>query len=153
MKKYYERKLYYENSNYILIEKNFIKLNESSNESRFNIVQLSTNLSGRVIIKDGFDFELSLNLERKNGTCNCNNFQRIEFPCIHAYSFISFIRLNILDFVSNYYKLDYYKNIYEVNYPIMTINDLEPSELNPPIKKRGCGRPKKKRVERNSDQI
>ncbi|KAG8387976.1 hypothetical protein BUALT_Bualt02G0077100 [Buddleja alternifolia] len=88
--------------------------------------------------------------------CSCGMFQLCGFPCCYAISCINEHRLDIDDFVDDYFKKDTYLRVYNhmVN-PVPGMHDFEESNLgviDPPNVKVRMGRQKKKRIRDGSDR-
>ncbi|KAG5514248.1 hypothetical protein RHGRI_035599 [Rhododendron griersonianum] len=84
-----------------------------------------------------------------NKTCGCRKWDISGIPCIHAIAALSFLNMDIFDYVHECYKVDTYLKTY--NNLINPINgrDLWPTTENPtllpPDVKKRVGRPKKAR--------
>ncbi|KAF7147202.1 hypothetical protein RHSIM_Rhsim03G0174600 [Rhododendron simsii] len=123
----------------------------------FKIVEkLKTNSEGWIPRWQGSDqFEVygPNNMQYKvhltNKTCGCRKWDISGIPCIHAIAALSFLNVDIFDYVHECYKVDTYLRTY--NNLINPINgrDLWPTTENPtllpPDVKKRVGRPKKAR--------
>ncbi|KAL0297765.1 UNVERIFIED_CONTAM: hypothetical protein Sradi_6828600 [Sesamum radiatum] len=78
--------------------------------------------------------------------CSCGMFQLVGFPC-HAIASISYHRLNMEEYVGDYFKKDAYLRVYgHMINPVPGMHDYEESPLGivePPQVKSKPGRPKK----------
>ncbi|KAL0287281.1 UNVERIFIED_CONTAM: hypothetical protein Sangu_2699600 [Sesamum angustifolium] len=82
-------------------------------------------------------------------------FQLVGYPCSHAIASISYHRLDIEDYINDYFKKDAYMRVYRhmIN-PVPGMHDFEKSNLgtvDPPQVKVRAGRPKKVRRRDGND--
>ncbi|KAL0217138.1 hypothetical protein RCL1_007621 [Eukaryota sp. TZLM3-RCL] len=84
------------------------------------------------------------------GSCSCGKWQELDYPCPHVCALYHKIGKNIMSGVGTVLLLENYKRTYEAG--IMAREDimLEKFEseirVTPPVKKRGVGRPKTRRI-------
>ncbi|KAL0334080.1 UNVERIFIED_CONTAM: hypothetical protein Sangu_1564200 [Sesamum angustifolium] len=83
----------------------------------------------------------------RDGHYSCGMFQLVGFPCCHAIASINYHRLNMEEYVDDYFKKDAYLRVYGhmINH-MPKMHDYEESPLDivePPQVKSKPGRPKK----------
>ncbi|KAL0367566.1 UNVERIFIED_CONTAM: hypothetical protein Sradi_3646700 [Sesamum radiatum] len=85
----------------------------------------------------------------KDGHCSYGMFQLVGYPCCHVVATINYHRLNLEDYVDDYFKKEAYLRVYKhmIN-PVPGMHDYEESNLrivDPPHVATKVGRPKKVR--------
>lgn len=100
---------------------------------------------------NGGKFAGVVDLARK--TCSCRVFDVDHMPCVHAIAAIQRMKLNITDFVSEYYKIQAWRIAYqETIYPVPSKEDwyvpdeIRCVECHPPVVRKKSGRPRKVRI-------
>ncbi|XP_057803344.1 uncharacterized protein LOC131018646 [Salvia miltiorrhiza] len=85
-----------------------------------------------------------------NRACTCRIWDLTGIPCKHAISSIQFMKLDPVDYVSDYYIVKRYLEGYQIGLPPVRGEkmwpDVEGFTVKPPTVRKRIGRPKKKRI-------
>lgn len=114
----------------------------------------SLKLQGEQLSKNAFLIKCSpklsfmVNIEEKNFNCSCSS-TLAGLPCAHVIAALNIRNLSALTYVSDVWKKEIYLQAYQPkkHQSLVLFNELEINMLQPPEKKRGRGRPKRKRIE------
>ena len=83
----------------------------------------------------------------EEGTCTCRAFQNRRIPCRHAIAVCRDHNLEPEDYVSDFYKMEAYRNTYKMSMPPVRVEDLEENDsCIAPRWIKPKGRPRKRRI-------
>jgi hypothetical protein len=114
---------------------------------------MSAEISG--ITKEGKNWRVPVDIEKR--TCGCGQWQVSGKPCTHAIAlFCQLKKLNIEDFVDDYYFVERFKSAYQFTIALLGDKTEWPKfdpgfEMIPPKLERHSGRPRKKRIKASGE--
>jgi hypothetical protein len=113
---------------------------------RYQVFQSSTGICQVQIPDTGVKYTVNL----KENSCSCNNFFQYRGPCAYAIAACRYEAEDPFDHFDSCYSIRKFRRTYEVPIQPMSIEDLPVSYIQPPklVKKRG--RPRTKRIRKNS---